>query len=335
MLKPVSTAVIASALFVFFTSVAAKAADVTLRYAGTLPTSHHVTEGQMKLAERVKALTSGAVVIQVFPAGQLYGAREIPTAVATGGADMGFNLTSVWSTDPVSEITDVPFLFKDAAHAAKAWDPKGKLFQAFSKQMEKRGLKTVHVTFFGSLFDFGNNGRALKGQGDFKGMKIRSYGKLAAEGLRALGASPVTMSPGEMYLAIQRGTVDGAITGVTSLQSRKIWEVVKFATITGATFGVMATNISLSKWKSMKPEHQQALLKAGDEVFRWSVGESVKRDDAAVAFLKQKGVATLVLTSADKANWKRLFAPAIAKWNSRAGKEEKELLAWVESLAAK
>ncbi|WP_170134940.1 TRAP transporter substrate-binding protein [Acuticoccus kandeliae] len=313
-------------------STTANAQDVTLRFAGTLPTTHHNAEGQYMFAEKVKEKTGGAVEVEVYPAGQLYKAREIPTAIGSGSIDMGFNLTSVWSTDPVSEITDIPFLFRDAAHAAKAWAPDGKLYQAFAAEMDKRGMKTVYVMFFGSLFDFGNNVRLLKNGEDFDGIKIRGYGKLAAEGLRALGASPVVMSPGEMYLAIQRGTIDGAITGVTSLESRKIWEVTDYATITGAAFGVMAVNISKASWGKLSPEQQAALTEAGTEVFEWSVEESERRDASSTQFLKDHGIETYVLTPEDKEKWKELFAPAYEAWKERANDEQEALVEWVGSL---
>lgn len=309
----------------------AHAAEVTLRYAGTLPTSHHNAEGQYMLAEKVKALTGGAVEIEVYPAGQLYKAREIPTAIVSGGADMGFNLTSVWSTDTVSEINDIPFLFKSHEHAAKAWAPEGELFKAFSAKMEEKGMKTVHVMFFGSLFDFGNNKHGLVKAGDFDGMKIRGYGRLAAEGLRALGASPVVMSPGEMYLAIQRGTIDGAITGVTSLKSRKIWEVTKYATITGATFGVMAVNISKAKWDGLSQEHKDALLKAGNEVFEWSVGMSAERDKESLDYIIEHGVKAHVLDAQEKEAWSKSFQPAYDAWLERASDSDKKLLEWVKA----
>jgi len=319
-------------LAVFFLSLPGYAtAETVLRYAGTLPTSHHNAEGQYMLSKRVKELTKGEVNIEVYPAGQLYKAREIPTAIVSGGADMGFNLTSVWSTDTVSEINDIPFLFKGHAHAAKAWAQDGELFKAFSEQMASRGMKTVHVMFFGSLFDFGNNKHALVNAADFKGMKIRGYGRLAAEGLRALGASPVVMSPGEMYLAIQRGTIDGAITGVTSLKSRKIWEVTKFSTITGATFGVMAVNISKAKWDALPDAHKEALLKAGEEVFKWSVDKSAERDKEALDFIAKNGVKTHVLTAEEKETWSKSFKPAYDAWEKRAGDKEKKLLEWVKA----
>jgi TRAP-type C4-dicarboxylate transport system substrate-binding protein len=310
----------------------AAAAEVTLRYAGTLPTSHHNAIGQVRLAERVKELTAGAVEIQVFPAGQLYGARDIPTAVVSGGVDMGHNLTSVWSTDPVAEIPDLPFLFADAAHAERCWDPAGPLSRGFAAHVERRRMKLIHTMFFGSLFDFGNNLRLIRTPADLQGMKIRGYGRLSAEGLRALGASPIVMSPGEMYLAIQRGTIDGAITGVTSLESRKIWEVTKHATITGAAFGVMAVNISLARFNALKPAHQEALMKAGEEVFRWSVQESEARDQSSTKFLIDKGIETKVLTAEEKAAWAVGFAPAAKSWEDRASPEAKQLVEQVRAL---
>lgn len=323
-------------LFIAFAALSitlphAHAAEVTLRYAGTQPTSHHNAEGQYMLAKRVKELTHGAVEIEVYPAGQLYKAREIPTAIVSGGADMGFNLTSVWSTDAVSEINDIPFLFKSYEHAAKAWAPDGELLKAFSAKMEQKGMKTIHVMFFGSLFDFGNNEHALVKTGDFKGMKIRGYGRLAAEGLRALGASPIVMSPGEMYLAIQRGTIDGVITGVSSLKSRKIWEVTKYATITGAAFGVMAVNISKTKWDSLSQEHKDALLKAGKEVFEWSVGVSAARDKEALDYIVEHGIKAHVLSAEEKEAWGKSFQPAYNAWLKRATDSEKKLLEWVKA----
>jgi TRAP-type C4-dicarboxylate transport system substrate-binding protein len=311
---------------------AAQAAEVTLRYAGTLPTSHHNAQGQQRLADRVKELTNGEVQIQVFPAGQLYGARDIPTAVVSGGVDMGHNLTSVWSTDAVAEIPDLPFLFADAAHAERCWDPSGPLHRGFAAHMERRRMTMVHTMFFGSLFDFGNNVRLIRAPSDLQGLKIRGYGRLSAEGLRALGASPIVMSPGEMYLGIQRGTIDGAITGVTSLESRKIWEVVRHATITGAAFGVMAVNIATARFNALKPAHREALLKAGEEVFRWSVEESERRDRASTQFLIDKGIQTHNLSAEEKTAWGRGFAPAVAAWEGRASAEAKQIVAAVQAL---
>lgn len=95
-------------------------AETVLRYAGTLPVTHHLSEAQKTFAALVAEKTNGELKIEVYPAGQLYKAHDIPTAVVTGAVDIGFNLTNVWTRDAVSDINDIPFLYRDANHAEQA-----------------------------------------------------------------------------------------------------------------------------------------------------------------------------------------------------------------------
>ena len=107
----------------------------TLKYAGTLPIKHHLTESQKLFADKVNEKTNGKLKIEIFPSGQLYKAHEIPSAVATGSVDIGFNLTTVWTKDLISEINDVPFLMVNANQVARAWDRNEKLFIYFNVLM--------------------------------------------------------------------------------------------------------------------------------------------------------------------------------------------------------
>lgn len=71
---------------------------------------------------------------------------------------------------------------------------------------------------------------------DFAGLKLRGYGELPSETIKALGASPVTMGSGEVYMAIQRGVVDGQTSGTTAMYDRKMFEVTKYLTITNHAY---------------------------------------------------------------------------------------------------
>ncbi len=307
------------------------AQQVVLRYAGTLPVTHHLTKGQNMFASLVAEKTGGKVKIEVYPAGQLFKAHDIPAAVATGALDIGFNLTNVWTKDAISEINDVPFLFRDEAHAQKAWDPSGKLFATYSDTLVKRQMKPLGVMFFGSLFDISSRTKPIVNPGDFDKQKIRTYGALASEAIRALGGSPVTMDPGEMYLGLQNGTIDAAITGLTSIDKRKLWEAGKHATIANAAFGVFAVNMNLKKFNGLSKDHQAALLDSAKEVFLWSVKESAKEDVASLAFLK-KNINVVVLSQEQKAVWVQRLAPVVKSWENRANADEKSLIGWIRGL---
>jgi TRAP-type C4-dicarboxylate transport system substrate-binding protein len=115
------------------------------------------------------------------------------------------------------------------------------------------------------------------------------------------------------------------------LKSRKIWEVTKYATITGAAFGVMAVNISKTKWDALSQANKDALLKAGKEVFEWSVGISAARDKEALDYIVEHGIKAHVLSAEEKEAWGKSFKPAYDAWLKRANDSEKKLLEWVKA----
>ena len=64
---------------------------------------------------------------------------------------------------------------------------------------------------------------------DFKGLKIRSGSGIQGQAISALGATGVSMAGGEVYMALQTGVIDGAITGIDVVIDRKFYEVCKYA----------------------------------------------------------------------------------------------------------
>jgi TRAP-type C4-dicarboxylate transport system substrate-binding protein len=305
---------------------------LVLRYAGSLPVTHHVSHGEAMFAKLVGEKTGGRVKVETYPAGQLYKAHDIVAATISGALEIGNNITAVWSKSPIADTMDLPFLIRDAEHMRKAWAREGLLFKAFAADMEKKGMKTLHGILFGSLFDFSNNGRQLKVPGDLKGMKVRSYGALAAESIRTLGGTPVVMDPGEMYLALQRGTIDGVITGITTIDQRKLWEVGKYATITSAGFAVLVGNMNLARYNGLPDDVKRAIAEAGDEVQAWSVDESKRQDQKSLEFIKSKGVQVYQLTAQDRETWGRTLEPVTQGWVKRASAEERAAFEWVRSL---
>lgn len=317
--------------FIFFSLLfTTNSFSQTLKYAGTLPIKHHLTESQKLFADKVNEKTNGKLKIEVFPAGQLYKAHEIPSAVATGSVDIGFNLTTVWTKDLISEINDVPFLMVNANQVAKAWDRNEKLFKYYSKTMENRQMKTLGVILFGSFFDISSNKKIVNPE-DFSGKKIRSASAISSETIRALGGSPVTMDPAEMYLGLQSGTIDAAITGITSIEQRKLWENSKYVTVASSSFGVFAVNMNLQTFNKLSKDNQNALLQAAAEVQQWSLERSIKEDNQSEDFLKTK-VELTKLNSDQKQKWITKLEPVKNNWISKANTEEKNIINWVGTL---
>lgn len=319
------------ALYVCAAPVLAQDKPIVLRFAGTIAVTHHISKGMVLFSESVAKKTGGRVKIETYPASTLFKASDLSAAISSGAVDMGHNITAVWSKAPIADVMDLPFLIRDSSHAEKAWAKDGPLFKAYAADMAKRGMKTLHVKFYGSLFDFINNGRQLRTPADFKGMKIRSYGALAAESLRTLGATPIVMDPSEYYMALQRGTIDGVITGVSSIDAAKLWEAGKYATQTSAGFAAFVVNMNTSHHDRLPDDIKRAIQAAGDEVQAWSADESKRGDAKSVEFLRGK-VQFHVLTASERQEWARVLQPVMEAWTKRASKEERDVVDWIKSL---
>lgn len=320
-----------AALFACAAPASAQDKPVVLRFAGTIAVTHHISKGMVMFSELVAKKTAGRVKVETYPASTLFKASDLGAAISSGAVDMGHNITAVWSKAPIADVMDLPFLIRDSSHAEKAWAKDGPLFKAYAADMEKKGMKTLNVKFYGSLFDFITNVRQLRAPADFKGMKIRSYGALAAESLRTLGATPIVMDPSEYYMALQRGTIDGVITGISSIDAAKLWEAGKFATHTSAGFAAFVVNMNSARYNSLPEDIKRAIQAAADEVQTWSADESRRGDAKSLEFLRGK-VKVHVLTDAERKTWRTTLQPVMEAWKKRASKEERDVVDWIQAL---
>jgi len=111
---------------------------------------------------------------------------------------------------------------------------------------------------------------------DLKGLKIRSVSSTQAETLSALGASGVTISGSEVYMSLDRGVIDGTLTGIDNTVDRKFYETADYALklpLYEATFTLL---MNKETWESLKPELQETVQDVVDEV----TAEELKRVDA-------------------------------------------------------
>jgi TRAP-type C4-dicarboxylate transport system substrate-binding protein len=99
---------------------------------------------------------------------------------------------------------------------------------------------------------------------DFKGLKIRVM-PLYIPFMKALGASPVTMPPTDIYTAMERGVVDGFMWPRVGMISWGLQEVTKFMIVPGVFQMEPATMINLDRWKKIPKDLQDLLLEVIQE----------------------------------------------------------------------
>lgn len=236
----------------------AAAADKTeIRLAHHMPLTHHMHRGAEAIATYFNE-RSDTYEIHIFGAGQLYTEKALVQAVQSGGVEMSFTTVGFWSgTAPGVIAMDYPGLLGgyDKGEAAL----NGEFGKALAADIAKGGVEVLGWLHFGTNPVIINNKRPVKTLADFEGLKLRSPNPMGAALFDAIGAASVVMASSEVYLAMQRGTIDGTLTGATAVTQRKFYEVGPYATYVPLQYSAHPVAVNGRFWESL-PDDQKALL---------------------------------------------------------------------------
>lgn len=257
-------------------STSALAASVVLKLGHIAETTNPYAMGADHFAELVKQKSKGDIEVKVFPSSQLGAQKELIEGLIYGTVDMTLTGTAELGTfQPQMALFDMPFLFKDRAHAYKALDTVG---MELGKPLEAKGIKLLGYMENG-IRHMTNNTRPVKTPADMKGLKIRVMNnKVYVEMMKSLGASPTPMAFSELYSAMQQGTVDGQENPSAHIFTKRFYEVQKYASKTGHAYAPEPVLISMVSWKKLNPSQQAIIQSAATESIAWQRKLSEKLD---------------------------------------------------------
>jgi TRAP-type C4-dicarboxylate transport system substrate-binding protein len=127
--------------------------------------------------------------------------------------------------------------------------------------------------------------------------------------IKYLGGTPSFMGGGEVYMALQRGTVDGAVSSVSSFADRKYYEVTKYVTEPNVFYSGYMCLINLQKWNSLPEEIQKIFLAAGKDTQEFGKRQVREEEDKATEEIKSKGMEIYYLPKPEREAWKKACKP--------------------------
>ncbi len=320
---------IAALAAVAFTAVIAADAKDSIRITNQFPPSHFISKGIQLFAQKVSEYSNGTLTVNVFDSAQLFKDTEVVEAVQDGLIEMALVPVNKWSgMIPATDIFEVPFVFSELDSPKKFLDSGAS--ELLDEAFQKKGAKVVFWVDYGPV-QFFNNVRPLKTPVDFKGLKLRSFSKLSADTVSALGASPTVLTSSEMYMALQRGTVDGATTGVPAAVSRKLQEVQKYLSMDNYSTAQFVVQANAKWWKKLSAAKKDVYLKAGADAAA-AIRESIAAaEKAALDEVKKQGVEVYYPTDNDRKAFLAATAGVAKSYAKEAGPLGQKLL----DLAAK
>lgn len=210
----------------------ARAAEFTFKVGHEFLDDNPVNIRLTEAAKQIAARSAGRVDVQVFPNNQLGGATDMLSQTRSGALE--FTLLSsviISGLVPVAAITGIGYAFPDYDHVWVAID--GKLGAYIRASIGKSGLRAMDRIWDLGFRNVANNARPVNATADMAGLKVRvAVGALFVSLFKGLGASPVTLNFSEVYSSLQTKIVDGTENPLQAIQLFKLYEVVKYASLT-------------------------------------------------------------------------------------------------------
>ncbi len=296
---------------------AAVAQQITMRNSISVAQNSHQGEAIDTLAREVERRTNGRIKIQNFYSGSLGGERESIEAVQLGTQELATSSTGpVPNFVPEARILDVPFLFRDKAHARAVLD--GPIGDELLSKFESKGFKALA---------WGENGvrhmttseRPVNGPDDLKGLKMRTMeNPVHVAAYKSLGIVTTPMAFPEVFTALQQGTVDGQENPLSVIMAANFDQVQKHLTLTGHVYSPVVILMNKGVWDKLSAGDKQIFLDSAKEAVKANRARVDKDDANGVAELRRKGMN--VIENVDKSRFIATMGPAMAEFEKQFGK---------------
>ena len=162
--------------------------------------------------EEVEKATNGRVKGTVYAGGSLGKDPDMMRLVKSGSVGAG-TLLGKAALFPVLDFMRYPFQFSGAAAGSTA------LYYFYYKGYLDKALKGCKLLFMTGTAPFHLlTNKKITCMDDLKGLKIRVAASASAATIKGYGGTPVSFPPSEVYMAMEKGTVDGILTSMGLVQ---------------------------------------------------------------------------------------------------------------------
>ena len=296
---------------------------IILHGASLFNDEHSYTKALIRFTELVETYYNGPADVQFV----LHKNRELGTekdyfGYMNIGAVVDFAIVAPSHASTFSRMVtlmDVPFLFRDTEHYLQVIEQD--VFAPIAKSIEERA-DVVLLGYGGGekRHLFGN--KPLKTMDDLKGFRMRVMGApIQSRMYSQLGAQTRVISSDEVYNALQTGAIIGAENSASALEQFKWHEVADYVSLTSVSIIVRPLYFSGKRMRSLPPDLQEAIRKAGREAMKYERMLEIETDDPLMTKLEAEDkISTLLFEERDK--MLEIAAPVKAAFAKEIGAED-------------
>jgi TRAP-type mannitol/chloroaromatic compound transport system substrate-binding protein len=271
----VTGASLAASTAVAAPAVAQGSPEVKWRYATSWPKALDTLYGGAEyFCKKVADITDNKFQIQPFAAGEIVPGLQVLDAVSNGTVEIGNTaLYYYWGKNPAFTFaTALPFGLNTRQQISwLLWGGGQDLVNDLLKEHNVYGIPTGATgAQMGGWFR-----KEIKTVDDLKGLKMR-IGGFAGTILAKLGCVPQQLAGGDIYPALEKGTIDAAEwVGPYDDEKLGFVKIAKYYYYPGWWEGTSQGHniINIDKWNALPKHYQAAVDAASRDTFTWITGK--------------------------------------------------------------
>lgn len=277
-----------SLLVVFVTTGEAINSDdrIVLRFGhGAAETNErHIAVKHFK--ELVEKRSNGKIEVHIYPNEQLGSEAEMIESVTLN--DLQMVASSAFSQyDQQISIIELPYLFDSYEEAWNVLD--GPIGKEIAEPLLEDNLRIL--AYFENGFRHVTANKPVEKPEDFRGLKIRTPEfPLSLSTFNSLGANPTPMAFGELYMALQQGTVDAQENPVANIYASKFQEVQDYLNFTKHQYMALPAAINEEFWQSLSAEHKQIVEESSRDAAQYHRELIVEKEEKMIEELQEDGM---------------------------------------------
>jgi C4-dicarboxylate-binding protein DctP len=261
-----------------------------------------------RFKELAEARFPGRVEVQIYPSGQLMTDSDSLEALAFGEIQMiAVSLSLFDRLTHQFQVFDLPFLFPSLDAVERFQNsPDG---QKMLTSIADKGI--LGLTFWHNGMKQFSGPRPLRTPEDARGLKFRIMeSDILQSEIEAVGGSPQKMDFGEVYQALQTGTVDAQENTWSNIYSSKFYEVQPY--ITESNHGYIGYLVAVNPdfWNGLPDDIRTGLKEALDEATEWGNERAASVNREARQKIIESGRSEIItLTPEELAAWREAMRP--------------------------
>ncbi len=293
--------IVLAAMFVFFGSGLISEVNasnkIVIKIAHPNVPQHPMGQGYELFKTDLEERSGGVFSVDIYDSSKYGNFDAVVQGIQMGILQMGSDATNNLSVfNPQLMFLDMPFIVP--SYEASDLITDGPIGQRLAESLDKNGILGLGYIEIGFRQIFSS--RPIRSLEDARGLRIRAtHSRAHIEILRSLGMNPTPVAWGEVYTALQQGTVDAIDIDLNLAWFNNFPEITKYVTLTRSFYSphlVMFSKVFFEKLTS----EQQNWIQESFLVMQKFQRETIRSNEAMIIEKIQAGGGEIIELSAEE-----------------------------------